>query len=113
MDMFGRYLFALLLTITIEGGVAYLLGFRKRQYQLAFAVINTITNLSLNYLILVLGYLSIRVTFMFIVTLEILVVVVEWQLLIYIFRDSKGRFLVLSILANAASFFAGLLLFWT
>ena len=113
MDMFGRYLLALLLTITIEGGVAYLLGFRKSQCQLAFAAINTITNLSLNYLILVLEYLNIHVTFMLIVLLEILVVMVEWRLLVYIFRNPKDRFLALSILANAASFFAGLLLFWT
>ncbi|RPI92094.1 MAG: hypothetical protein EHM40_14020 [Chloroflexi bacterium] len=80
---------------------------------LAIALINVITNLTLNYLILVLGYLGIDVTFALIVTLEILVVIVEWQLLVYVFHGPKGRFLTISALANAMSFFIGLLLFWT
>ncbi len=111
--MLGTYLFTLLLTITIEGGVVYLLGFRKSQYMLAVVVINIITHPALNYLILVFGYLGIQVTYLLIAILEMLVVVVEWQLLVYMFRGSKGRFLITSLLANAASFFIGVLLFWT
>ncbi len=111
--MLDRYLLALLLTVTIEVGIAYLLGFRKKEYLLAFVMINVITNLSLNYLILVLSYLNIEVTFGLILLLETLVVIVEWQLLVYIFREPKGRFLITSILANAASFSIGLLIFWT
>lgn len=110
--MLGRYLLALSLTLVIEGGIAYLLGFRKRQYILTLAMINVVTHVILNYLILVLGYLDIDVTFTLIVILEILVVIVEWLLLIYVFRDPKGRFLITSLLANAMSFFIGLLLFW-
>jgi hypothetical protein len=108
-----RYLLTLLLTIAIEGGVVYLLGFRKSQYMLAITAINIITHPVLNYLILVLGYLNVKVTFLLIVILEILVVIVEWQLLVYVFRGPKGRFLITSLLANAASFFFGVLLFWT
>lgn len=111
--MLGRYLLALLLTLVIEGGIAYLLGLRKSQYMLAVALINVITHVILNYLILVLGYLGIDVTFVLIGTLEILVVIVEWQLLVYVFRGPKRRFLTISALANAMSFFIGLLLFWT
>ncbi len=111
--MLARYLLALLLTIIVEGGIAYLLGFRERQYQLALALINVITNPALNYLILVLGYLGIHITFVLIAILEILVMIVEWQLLVYIFRGPKGRFLFISVLANAASFLVGLLLFLT
>jgi hypothetical protein len=109
----GKYLLALLLTLVIEGCVTYLLGLRKSQYILAVAAINVITNPTLNDLILVLGYLGINITFALIVTLEILVVIAEWQMLVYVFRDPKGRFLIISILANTASFFTGLLLFWT
>ncbi len=111
--MLGRYLFTLLLTIAIEGCVVSLLGFRKSQYMLAVVAINLITHPTLNYLILVLGYPGIQVTFLLIAVLEILVVVVEWQLLVYMFRGSKVRFLITSLLANAASFFIGVLLFWT
>lgn len=108
----GRYVLALLLTLVIEGGTAYLLGLRTSRYMLAVALINVITNLVLNYTIFSLGYLGVDVTFALIVSLEILVVIVEWQLLVYIFREPKGRFLAISILANTMSFFIGLLLFW-
>ncbi len=111
--MLGRYLLTLLLTVTVEGGIAYLLGFRTRQSLLAVALINVITHVILNYLILVLGYLGITTTFAFIAILEILIVIVEWQMLVYVFHSPKGRFLILSALANAASFFIGVLLFWT
>lgn len=109
----GRYLLALLLTLIIEGGVAYLLGFRKSQSMLTIALINVITNLTLNYLILVLGFLNVDASLALIVVLEILVVIVEWQMLVYVFRNPKGRFLIISILANTMSFFIGLLFFWT
>jgi hypothetical protein len=111
--MLGRYLLTLLLTVTIEGAIAYLLGFRTRQYMLAIALINVITHVILNYLILVLGYLGMDTTFAFIATLEVLIVIAEWQMLVYVFHSSKGRFLLTSTLANAASFFIGVLLFWT
>lgn len=112
MQMLGRYLLTLLLTIAIEVGVAYLLGLRKSQYILAVAIINVITHLILNYLILVLGSVGIPVTFVLTFTLEILVVIVEWQLLVYVFRSPKGRFLLNSLLGNATSFLFGILLFW-
>jgi hypothetical protein len=109
----GRYLLALLLTLIIEGSVAYLLGLRKNQHILAVALVNVITNLTLNYLILVLGFLNADASLALIVVLEIVVVIVEWQMLVYVFRNPKGRFLIISILANTMSFFIGLLFFWT
>ena len=112
MNMLGRYLLALLLTLVIEGGIAYLLGLRTGQYMLAVAMINVITHISLNYLILVLGYLGIDTSFMLIVALETGVVIVEWQLLVFAFREPKRRFLAISTLGNATSFLVGLLLFW-
>jgi hypothetical protein len=110
--MLGTYLLALLLTVVIEGGVAYLLGLRQSQQILAFAMINVITNPVLNYVVLVLNYLGLDVSFLLIVALEILVVIVEWQLLVYIFQGPTGRFLLTSVLANTVSFLMGLLLFW-
>ena len=111
--MLGRYLIALLLTLIIEGGIAYLLGLRTGRYILAVAMINVLTHVTLNYLLFVLGYLGVSASFMLIVVLEIGVVIVEWQLLVYVFREPRRRFLAVSILGNTASFLVGLLLFWT
>jgi membrane-bound ClpP family serine protease len=111
--MIGRYLVSLLLTIVIEGAVAFLLGFRKKQFFLALTLINVITNPTLNYLLLVLGSLGIEVTLIRVFLLEIVVVIAEWGLLAYAFGRPARRFLILSILANAASFLAGVLIFWT
>lgn len=107
----GKYLLALLLTISVEGCVAYLLGLRSRQSMLAVLAINVLTQPALNYLLLVLAYLNVNVTFMLIVVLEILVVIIEWRLLVYIFRAPRGRFLAVSLLGNALSFLIGLLFF--
>ena len=111
--MIGRYLASLLLTLVVEGAVAYLLGFRKIHFFLVLTLINVITNRILNYLLLVLGFLGIEVTLIRVFLLEIVAVIAEWQLLAYVFGGPLKRFLILSALANAASFLTGVLLFWT
>jgi hypothetical protein len=108
----GRYLLALLLTLAIEGGVAWLFGFRTGRAQLAVASINCLTNPALNLLLLVLARLGMEVRLPLVVLLELLVVGIEWRLLVYVFGVPKGRLFVLSLLANAASFLAGVVLFW-
>ncbi|MEW6404552.1 MAG: hypothetical protein AB1649_22375 [Chloroflexota bacterium] len=110
--MLGRYLLALFLTLGIEGCIFYLLGFRKRQYMLTSAMLNLITHPILNYVLLFLSFLGIKVTIGLVTILEILVVITEWQLLVYVFGNPRGRFFITSLLANAASFLAGILLFW-
>ena len=109
--MLGTYLLALLLTLAVEGGVAYWLGLRKRQFLLTVAMINVSTFLPLNYLLLVLGSLGINVTLALVILLEMLVVVVEWRLLLYVVGYSNGRLFAISLLGNAASFLIGMLLF--
>lgn len=109
----GKYLLALLLTLAIEGGVAWLFGFRKGRFQLVVAMINLITNPALNVFLLILAGLGVDVTLRLVVPLEILVVLAEWLLLVYVFGNPKGRLFAFSLLANAASFLAGVLLFWT
>ncbi len=76
-------------------------------------MINVITNPILNYLLLVMGFLGIAVTLPLVFLLELVVVIAEWGLLVYAFGPPSGRFLILSVLANAASFLAGVLIFWT
>ena len=111
-NMLGRFLLPLLLTLAIEGFVAYLCGLRTRQEVLAVAMINVITQPAFNYLLLVLGYLGINVTLGLVSVLEIPIVFAEWLLLTYVFGASKRRFFVVSFLANTASFLAGIVLFW-
>jgi hypothetical protein len=111
--MLSRYLVSLLLTLAIECGVALLLGYRKYQYLLTVLMINKITNPILNYALLGLSYLGIEATLVRVSLLEIVVVIAEWRLLVYGFGSSSRRLLIFSILANAASFLAGVLIFWT
>jgi hypothetical protein len=111
--MLLRCLIALALTIIIEGGVAFLFGLRERRLLLAVAMINVITNVPLNYLILVFGYLRITVPWQLIVVLEAAVVVAEWRLMVYAFRMPARRLLWLAIVANALSFVAGWLPLWS
>ena len=108
----GRYVLALLLTVAIEGAVAWLFGFRKGRALLAVAMINCITNPDLNFLLLFLAWLGVEVRLPLVVLLETQVVVVEWGLYVYVFGHPKGRLFLLSLAANAFSFLAGLLLFW-
>ncbi len=110
--MLGKYLLALDLTLIIEGGVAYLLGFRSRRDVLTVALVSVITHPILNYVLLVLGYLGLEVTPGLVTLLEVLVVVAEWRLLAYASGKSQRQCLVTSLLANAASFLVGILLFW-
>ena len=110
--MLGRYLLALLLTMAIEGTVAWLFGFRTGRALLAVAMINCITNPALNFVLLWLTWRGVEVRLPLVILLEALVVVVEWGLYVYVFGHPKGRLLLLSLAANAASFLAGLLLFW-
>jgi hypothetical protein len=110
--MLGRYLIALLLTIAIEGVVAWLFGFRTGRALLAVTMINCVTNPALNFLFLFLAWLGVEVRLPLVVLLEVLVVMVEWGLYVYVFEHPKGRLFLLSLAANATSFLAGLLLFW-
>ena len=110
--MFARYILALLLTLAIEAGVAWLFGFRSLRSQLTVALVNVITNPILNVLLLLLAWLGVDVTLWLISLLEVSVVAAEWGLLVYAFGKPKGRLFALSLAANAASFLAGILLFW-
>jgi hypothetical protein len=109
----GGYLLALLLTVAIEGGIAWLFGFRTGRSQLGMAMINVMTNPVLNLLLLLLAWLGVQVTLLLVVFLEVSVVAAEWGLLVYVFGGPKGRRFALSLAANTASFLAGVSIFWS
>ncbi len=111
--MVGRYVFALFLTIVLEGAVAYLFGLRQKRQLIALVIINVLTHTTLNYIIFILGYMGTRNPIHYIIAMEIIIVLVEWLLLVYVFGKPKKQFLAISGLANTISFLGGLLLFWT
>ena len=103
---------ALLLTIVIEGIIAWLFGLRSNREILTVLLINVITNPLLNYLIAVNGYFHLisQITVL-ILCLEMSVVLVEWRLLVWVLRQNAKKMLMLSFVMNACSYLAGLLIF--
>ena len=97
-------LIALVLTILIELGVLLLMGERQRRILWASAVINVLTNVPLNCFLF---YFT--ADDMTVIVGEILVVVAE-ALWYYAFLRKWKRALIYSVLCNAISFLAGLLL---
>ena len=103
---------ALLLTIVVEGIVAWLFGLRTKRELLTIALINVITNPLLNYLIAVNSYFHLILqTTILILCLEVAIVLVEWRLLVWVLRQSTQKMLLLSFVMNACSYLAGLLIF--
>jgi hypothetical protein len=103
---------ALILTVVIEVIAAWLFGLRSKQELWTVLLINVITNPLLNYLIAVNGYFHmISQTKMLILCLEVVAVLVEWRLLVWVLRQGNKKMLVLSFVMNVASYFAGLLIF--
>jgi hypothetical protein len=103
---------ALILTIIIESGIAWLFGLRSRRELLTIVLINVITNPLLNYLLAVNSYFHlISQTTALLLCLEITVVLVEWQLLVWVLRMNSKKMLLLSFVMNACSCGAGLLIF--
>ena len=100
---------ALALTLLIEVPVAWLRGLKGRRALGAVVLVNVITNPAINYVLLVVGRLaSNRVYWVAVAVLEVLVVLAEWRLLLWVLGGSPRRLLVTSALMNAASFTVGL-----
>jgi len=97
----------LVLTIIIEGLAAYFLGYKKRSQILAITAINAMTNPLINIIYQSYFYNS----FPALLVLELAVVLVEWALLIFVWRSREFKKLFFLFLAiNASSFFIGLIL---
>ena len=98
--------------------MAALLGLRTRTALLAVALVNLITNPLLDYVLMVARHLAgwgTRPTVASVAVLiagELLVVVAEWLLLLWVLGGSFARMLRVSLAMNAASALAGILLWW-
>lgn len=109
---------ALALTIVIEVPVAVLMGLRGGRAVASVTLVNVVTNPVLNLIVLALvawvpavAYLP-SVYWSVVTLLELVVVVVEWRLLLWALGGSSRRMLLTSVVMNAASFGAGLLVSW-
>jgi hypothetical protein len=105
-------LYALIITILVESIVAFVAGLRKKEELLAILCINVMTNPPLNYFLwLCYDYGLLRVDTTLILSLEAIVVLIEWRLLVYVFGRPSRKMLLLSLLMNFCSYAAGLLIF--
>lgn len=103
---------ALFLTILIEVVLAFFFGFRKKIEIITIVFVNLFTNPALNYLLLINSRFSLfKNNLVLVLFLEILVVVVEWRLLVFAFKEEQKRLLVLSIIMNFCSYIVGVLFF--
>jgi hypothetical protein len=103
------FLQPLLLTILIESGIAWLCGVREGRFFLAMLWINCITNPLLCLFLFHIGNFS--HTGIVVVSLEILIVLVEWRLLVSVFPGQQRRMFFLSLAMNAGSYLSGVLLY--
>lgn len=105
----GLFILALILTILIEVGIAWLFGLRKKKELITVVLINVITNPLLNYLILVNAYFHlIDQSQILLLILEGLVVLVEWRILVWALSQGVKKMFLLSLVMNASSFLGGL-----
>ena len=109
MSLVIQILLALALTILIECGLS--LVFRSRQLTYTVLLCNLLTNPLLNLLMfLILYFLGLRFYYPLLAVLEIAVVFVEAFVIRLMMHYRPLKAILVSLLFNAASFFAGLLL---
>lgn len=104
---FGFYL---ALTIVIEVVVAYLMGYRTKNFLLVVALASVITNPSLNLILSVNSMFSLfGATKAVIIFLEIIVVFIEFYILSYVFdkKYSRIKLFRLAVIINLVSYFFG------
>jgi hypothetical protein len=109
LELLFWFLQPLLLTILIESGIAWLCGVRERRFFLAMIWINCITNPLLCLFLLHYGEFS--PLGIVVVSLEVLIVFVEWLLLVSVFPGQLLRMFYLSLAMNAASYLTGVMLY--
>lgn len=109
--VFLRLIGSLLLTLLIEGLIAYVMGVKKDYDQTALAAINVMTNLIINLIVLLVGSTTKNyyLTHSLLLTFEIAVIFVEYLLFKkYISADINK--LKLSTILNVSSFSIGLVI---
>lgn len=104
------FAFYLTLTIIIEVGVAYLMGYRTKNFLLVVMLGSVITNPALNLILSINAMFSIfRDTIIVIFLLEIIVVFIEFYILSYVFyrKYSRMKLFRIAVIINLASYSIG------
>jgi len=103
----SSYLLALFLTLIIEISTALFLGYREKSQLLSIFFINLITHPAINY---ILWLNIIFANTINLIVLEIIIILVEWLLLVFVINKNKWRLLVLVLSMNFFSFMTGFLI---
>jgi hypothetical protein len=112
--MILNYLVALALTILSEGSTAFLFGIRDKNRQAILALINLITNLSINAILLICTLTqTVTYSFPFVVILELVVTISEGFLFKSFLELSTKKAFLYSILLNSVSFLLGIIIHLT
>ncbi|HOT76493.1 MAG TPA: hypothetical protein PK467_11940 [Candidatus Wallbacteria bacterium] len=103
---------ALVLTVSIETPAAWLLGYRSRDEIITVALASVITNPPLNYIIAVCAAFNLfKIDAPFVITLEAVVIAVEWRILLYALGGDSKRHFQTAFIMNTVSFLFGVWLF--
>lgn len=103
-----------MLTVAVEVPIAALLGLRARTALVAVALINVMTNPALGYVLLVVRHLlgwdggALALPLLALLVGEVLVILAEWRLLIWVLGGSRRRMLKVALAMNVASACIGL-----
>jgi hypothetical protein len=108
----GLYFLTLILTLVIELGVAYILGYRNKKELLMFFLVNIVTHPLLSYFLWINStFFIIPINYLSFILFEIIVVLLETVLLYLGLKGKYLNMLLVSLSTNVASFVLGLLIF--
>jgi len=98
---------ALVITLIVELSMLYF--FKEKDYKVYVlsALINVITNLSLNYMILNIDFTKMVYYYLFVGILEVIIVFIEALAYMLYYKKFKKAFLI-SLILNSTSFLVGL-----
>lgn len=107
--MIIEYIGLFILNLLIELTVAIIMKYRTKHQILAVFAVNAITHPALTVIIL-LAYTYDYYSLGMVLLLEVLVVLSEWQLFQFIFREKHQKYLILAIALNVVSYGIGLII---
>ena len=100
---------ALILTLIIENGMLFILGYKNYRIYVFSIIINTVTNLALNYFLLNYPFQTYLFYATICIVLESLIVLIEGCFYLIYFKSFKNA-IKISFILNLTSFLIGLIL---
>ncbi|MDR1960021.1 MAG: hypothetical protein LBQ54_13410 [Planctomycetaceae bacterium] len=104
------FLIPLSLTILIESAAAWLLGIRTILFYASMICINLMTNPPFCFfLLLFYRFNNVPITLITVI-LEVMIVLIEWRLLVWVFPQKSKSMFGLSLTMNGSSYLIGVLI---